>query len=337
MTQALRIAIVGVGAIGAFIASRLHRLSQQPGGPALQLSALARGETLAVLRGQGLRFHEAGQTHTVPLQLADSTLAGAQSLGPQDLVIVAVKEPALRGLAPQIAALAGEGGRVLLAMNGLPWCFFDGLEGPLQGQTLATLDPEGTLRAHLPSQQVLGCVVHASCRNLGPGEVQHVMGQGLILGEMVGQPSESLAQWVALMAAAGFDAKASARIQADIWYKLWGNMTMNPISALTLSTCDRILDDALLRDWCARVMREASALGARFGCPIDQSPEDRFAVTRKLGAFKTSMLQDREAGRPMEIDALLGVVHEVATRLDQPCPETATLLGLIRLLDASRA
>ena len=106
MTQALRIAIVGVGAIGAFIASRLHRLSQQPGGPALQLSALARGETLAVLRGQGLRFHEAGQTHTVPLQLADSTLAGAQSLGPQDLVIVAVKEPALRGLAPQIAALA---------------------------------------------------------------------------------------------------------------------------------------------------------------------------------------------------------------------------------------
>ena len=141
MTQALRIAIVGVGAIGAFIASRLHRLSQQPGGPALQLSALARGETLAVLRGQGLRFHEAGQTHTVPLQLADSTLAGAQSLGPQDLVIVAVKEPALRGLAPQIAALAGEGGRVLLAMNGLPWCFFDGLEGPLQGQTLATLLP----------------------------------------------------------------------------------------------------------------------------------------------------------------------------------------------------
>ena len=162
------------------------------------------------------------------------------------------------------------------------------------------------------------------------------MGQGLIVGEPAGGPSGRVADLARELKAAGFECHVSMRIQQDIWYKLWGNMTMNPVSALTGAPSDRILDDPLVRDFCSAVMLEAQAIGAAFGIPIEQRPEERHAVTRKLGAFKTSMLQDLEAGRPLEIDALLGAVREIGGRLGMPTPNIDALYGLVRLMAATR-
>jgi 2-dehydropantoate 2-reductase len=171
--------------------------------------------------------------------------------------------------------------------------------------------------------------------------VQHASGQGLILGHPAGEAASDadtvpLQQAAALLAAAGFEVTVSPHIQRDIWFKLWGNMTFNPVSALTGATGDRILSDDLVRGFVSAVMLEAQAVGAAVGVPIAQTPEQRHEVTRKLGAFRTSMLQDLEAGRPLEIDALVGAVHEIGRHLQHPLPHTGALLGLVRLLAQTR-
>jgi len=227
-------------------------------------------------------------------------------------------------------------GRVLQAMNGLPWWFFDALPGPCTGLRLPVLDPGGVLRAAVPTARVIGAVVHLSATSPAPGVVRHVAGDGLILGHAEGPPDDGVQDAAALLAEAGFAVSVSDRIQREIWFKLWGNMTLNPVSALTGATCDRILDDDLVRAFVSGVMREAQALGAAIGLPIEQTPEARHAITRKLGAFKTSMLQDLQAGRALEVDALIGAVHAVARHLGQPTPQTDALFGLVRLLAATR-
>jgi 2-dehydropantoate 2-reductase len=171
-----------------------------------------------------------------------------------------------------------------------------------------------------------------SCTSTAPGHVQHLGGNGLIIGEPRGGKSARVDVLAQLLWEAGLAATVSERIQHDIWFKLWGNMTMNPVSALTGATCDRILADPLTRSFISAVMLEAQAVGTAIGCPIEQTPEDRHAVTAKLGAFKTSMLQDVEAGRAIELDALLGSVREVAQHLGLHTPHTDALLGLTRLM-----
>jgi 2-dehydropantoate 2-reductase len=177
----------------------------------------------------------------------------------------------------------------------------------------------------------LGCVVHASCSSDAPGVVRHHFGQGLIVGEPAGGQSARVNALAAMLSAAGFDTTVSPQIQRDVWYKLWGNMTVNPISALTGATTDLILDDPLVRGFVSGVMLEAREIGARIGIPISQQPEDRHAVTRKLGAFKTSMLQDLEAHKPVELDALVTVVQELGQLTGVATPLTDVLLGLARL------
>jgi len=174
-------------------------------------------------------------------------------------------------------------------------------------------------------------VVHASCAVEEPGLIRHHFGAGLILGEAHGQPSARVEALVALLQGAGFAASASTQIQKDIWFKLWGNMTMNPVSALTGATADRILDDELVRGFINHVMLEAQAIGTELGLPINQQPDDRHAVTRKLGAFKTSMLQDVEAGKPIELDALVTAVRELGQLTATATPFIDALLGLMRL------
>jgi len=326
----MKITVVGAGAIGGLIAGWIGRAAA-PG--ELQLAALARGATLRALRAGGLGLQQPdGSVLRVPLQATDD----AAALGPQDLVVVAVKGPALPQVAPAVAALIGPSTRVLIAMNGVPWWFFDGLAGPCAGLRLESVDPGGRVRAAIPTAQVLGCVVHVSSMAAEPALIRHVNGRGLIVGEPAGGRSERLDALAALLGRAGFEVTVSDRIQRDIWYKLWGNMTMNPVSALTGATCDRILDDPLVRAFLSRVMVEAREIGARFGVAIDQDPEARHAVTRKLGAFKTSMLQDLEAGRPLEIDALVGAVQEIGQHLGLSTPNIDALLGLVRLAAQTR-
>lgn len=185
-------------------------------------------------------------------------------------------------------------------------------------------------------QQVIGCVVHLSSACPRPGLIRPGFGNRLIVGEPAGGGSARVERLCALLAAAGFEAQASADIRTDIWYKLWGNMTMNPVSALTGATCDKILDDPLVRGFCLAAMAEAAAIGARIGCPITQSGEERMEVTRQLGAFKTSMLQDAEAGKPLEINALVGAVREIGALTGVATPNIDALLGLARLYGRTR-
>jgi 2-dehydropantoate 2-reductase len=328
----MKVCIAGVGAIGGLFGGWLG--AKLPPGD-LQLSALARGATLAALKNQGLQLQDAEGARTVALQASDD----AAALGPQDLVVLAVKGPALPAMAAQLPPLLGPHTTVLVAMNGVPWWFFDhasATPGPCAGLRLAAVDPGNVVRAAIPTPQVLGCVVHVSAAAPLPGVVKHVNGNALILGEPAGGPSARLDAIGALLTRAGFAITVSTHIQRDIWFKLWGNMTMNPVSALTQAPCDQILDDPLVRNFCSAVMVEAKTIGALFGCGIDQSPEQRHAVTRKLGSFKTSMLQDLQAGRAMEIDALVAVVRDIGVHLGLATPNIDALLGLTRLLGRSR-
>jgi 2-dehydropantoate 2-reductase len=316
----MKICIYGAGAIGGFLGARLAAHGHV-------VSAVARGATLAAIDAHGMRLRSNG-SEIAPRVVASSDPA---SLGVQDLVVVAVKEPAMRDVAARIAPLIGPDTIVMTAMNGVQWWFFDGMPGPCAGMKLKTLDPEGAIARAIPSRHVVGCVVHGSCKTPEPGVVQHVMGQGLIVGEPTGGTSARVTRLASELNAAGFECTVSQRIQQDIWYKLWGNMTMNPVSAFTGATVDRILDDELANEFCRRMMDEAKAIGAAIGCPVEQTAEDRNVVARKLGAFKTSMLQDVEAGKPIELDALLTVVREIAQRVNVRAPHLDALLGVTRV------
>ncbi|MEY2873575.1 MAG: hypothetical protein RLZZ373_946 [Pseudomonadota bacterium] len=320
-----KVCIVGAGAIGGFLGTRLAAA----GGA--QVSALARGATLAALQQHGWRLNTASGPVQAPALASDH----AAELGAQDLVILAVKGPALPQLAPGIAPLLGPHTLVLPAMNGVPWWFCQGVPGIGDG-ALHSVDPGGQIAAAIPFEQVLGCVVHASTSTPEPGLVQHKMGQGLIVGEPRSGRTPRAQAVADLLAHAGFDVTHTDNVRQDIWYKLWGNLTMNPVSALTGATIDRALADPLVRGFCSAAMREAAVIGAQIGCPIEQSVEDRHAITAKLGAFKTSMLQDVEAGRPIELDAIVSAVQEIGTRLGQPMPSIDALLGLTRLFGRVR-
>jgi 2-dehydropantoate 2-reductase len=316
----VKVCIVGAGAIGGLIGARLAAAK------VACVSAVARGATLAALRTHGWRLEQGDERIQVGTHASDRPA----DLGVQDLVLIAVKGPALTQVAREIAPLLGAGTVVLPAMNGVPWWFGEGVPA-LAGVRLDSVDPGGVIAAAIPRAQVVGCVVHASAFVAEPGRVVHRTGRGLILGEPAGAASERIRRLVDLLVRAGFEATPSDAIRRDIWYKLWGNMTINPVSAITGATTDRILADDLVLAFCSDAMREAAAIGARIDCPIDQVPADRHAITRRLGAFKSSMLQDVEAGRAIELDAIIGVVHELGRRLAVPTPRIDALLGLARL------
>lgn len=315
-----KIAIVGAGAIGGWMGVHLARAGAQ-------LSVLARGDTLQALQQHGLQLHQGGELHTVPVKASSD----AAALGEQDLVVIAVKAPALATVAQQVGPLIGPHTVVLTAMNGVPWWFLQGFGGPVAGRSLDAVDPGGAIARALPARHIIGCVVHASCSVDAPGVIRHHFGDGLIVGEPSGENTPRVQALHALLRLAGFNATLSPQIQKDIWYKLWGNMTINPISAFTGATTDRILDDPLVRQFISGVMLEAKAIGAQIGIPIAQEPEDRHAVTRKLGAFRTSMLQDVQASKPVELDALVSAVRELGQLTQVPTPLTDVLLGLSRL------
>jgi 2-dehydropantoate 2-reductase len=316
----MKVCIVGAGAIGGWIGVKLARAG-------CEVSVLARGATLQAVRSHGLRLHERDELLTAPVRASDD----AAQLGAQDLVVVAVKAPAMAGVARGIGPLLGPSTVVLTAMNGVPWWFFDGFGDRYAGTRLQAVDHDGSIAAAIPARHIVGCVVHASCALGAPGEAKHHFGDKLIVGEPSGVVTPRVQALHELLQRAGFECVLSPQIQKDIWYKLWGNMTVNPISAFTGATTDLIMRDELVRGFVSAVMLEAREIGARIGIPIEQRPEDRHQVTMKLGAFKTSMLQDVEAGKPVELDALVTVVKELGTLTGVAAPFTDALLGLARL------
>ena len=282
---------------------------------------------------------EDGKIASIPIRVG----ADPKDLGPQDLVVLAVKAPALAEAASRIAPLLGPGTMVLPAMNGLPWWFFHGLgrrgipvAGGLAGRALSSVDPSGAIAAAIPPERVIGCVVHVGASCPEPGLVKALPLRRLIVGEPTGETTPRLTLVAGALRDAGFEVEISDSIQREIWYKLWGNMTMNPVSALTGATMDRIIGDPLVYRFCCDVMAEAKRVGSRIGCGIDQTEEDRMEISRGLGAFKTSMLQDVEAGRPVELDAIVASVREIGALVGERTPNIDILLGLARLAARTR-
>ncbi len=315
--------MVGAGAVGGVIGARLAA-------DGLAVSALARGETLAALRAHGWRTG-AGESFPVAAAAAD-----AAGLGPQDVVVLAVKAHHLPALAPTLGPLITPRTVLVPAVNGVPWWFFHDFGGPLAGTALDAVDPGGVVSKALPPAQVVGCVVYFAARAVRPGHAILTAGDDVTVGDPAGGRSARADEVAALLRRGGFAVTVSESVQRDVWFKLWGNTTMNPISALTGATADRILGDPLVAAFMARVMAEAAAIGARIGCPIPQTPAERLAAAARLGAFKTSMLQDAEAGRAIEMDALVTAVAEIGGRVGVPTPDLDALLGLTRLAARER-
>jgi len=313
----MRITIIGAGAIGGWVAGKLAIAGHQ-------VSVLARGATAAAL-GEGITIVESSEERTAhPHIITDPT-----SIDAQDIVIIAVKAPAMAEAAESVRAMIGRDTLIVPMMNGVPWWFVD-------GAPLDSVDPGARIAAVLPMTQVMGCVVHAACRRSSPTRIEVAMLDRLLVGEPGGGISDRATAFATMLAEAGLAGEAIPDIRRAIWYKLWGNMTANPISALTLATADRILASRDTRAFMLACMAEAAAIGAAIGCPISESGDDRLAVTATLGAFKTSMLQDVEAGRAIELDALLGAPLEIAARVGVPAPNLAALHGLARLMGESR-
>jgi 2-dehydropantoate 2-reductase len=318
--------IVGAGAIGGWLAALLHDAGWR-------VKLLARGATLAAVRADGLVYEADGRRRSLKLQASDDPAA----LGAADHVVVALKGQAWPQVGPTLAPLIGPDTAIVSAMNGVPWWFLDGFGGPLAGQALESVDPGGRLKARYPVDRVIGCVVHASAVAEAPGVVRLVGADKLTFGEPDGASSARLARLVAACNTAGMNTLSTADVRLDIWAKLWGNMSMNPVSALTRATTARILDDPETNRLVVEMMGEMAAVGQDIGLDLGMTPADRMVVTRRLGDFKTSMLRDAEAGRELEVDGLLGVLVEMADRLDRPVPFLRAVYGLTRVLSASMA
>ena len=317
-TDGPRIGIVGAGAIGGWVAAKLAIAGEQVG-------VLARGETLRLLRAEGLRLDEKGGETVVRVEASDDPAV----LGIQDLLFVAVKATALPGLAASLAPLIDSRTLIVPMLNGVPWWF-------VPGEPLSSVDPDGTIARAVPLDQVVGCVVHASCSRAAPNRVRVNHADRLIIGETGGgEPSDRLARLFAMLDRAGLRPDLTGNVRRAIWYKLWGNATINPLSALTRAACDVILADPQCRAWMLEGMGELAQVGASIGCPISESGEDRMAVTAKLGAFKTSMLQDVEAGRQIELEALLGAPREIALRAGIATPALDRLYSVTKLMAES--
>lgn len=313
----MKVGIIGAGAIGGWVGARLALAGNA-------VSILARGQTLEAL-GDGLTIREGGVAERAEVSVSGDPAA----IGQQDVLVIAVKAPALADAVAQARSMIGAETLIVPMLNGVPWWFLD-------GEPLSSVDPGGRIAAALPAEQVIGCVVHAACRRTAPNAVDVAHADKLIIGEPGGETSERLARLFALLDNAGLRPDISGNVRRAIWYKLWGNMTMNPLSALTGATADRILGSADLKPFILGCMVEAAAVGAAIGCPISESGEERMAVTARLGAFKTSMLQDVEAGRTIELEALVGAPREIGRRVGVATPNIDALYAITRLMAESR-
>jgi 2-dehydropantoate 2-reductase len=316
-----RIGIIGAGAIGGHLAARLASAGHG-------VTLLARGATLEALRTHGLRYTTGGQPEQ---RIAVRAEATPQAMGPQDLVILTLKSQALPTVVPTLRPLLAADTPVLTLNNGLPWWYFLVPGQPLEGQRLSRVDPQGETERAVEVSRVLGGTIMASCHCPRPGVVVHSAGARIAIGEPAGGLSDRASLWSGVLAEAGLGAVASAQIRSDIWLKLLGNVCANPLSLLTGATTDRMLDDAGVSALFAAMMEECLALGRRLGLTLETTTEQRMAQTRQLGAIRSSMLQDLEAGRSVELDAILGAAIECAQAVGQPVPRLQDVFALARL------
>jgi 2-dehydropantoate 2-reductase len=314
------ITIIGPGAIGGVIASQLARSGTE-------INLLATPRSARTLRERGLRVFDNGTLHVSHPRVTDD----ASELGVQDLVLLCVKGHSLTSAASNFAPLIGPDTVIVPALNGIPWWFFEGFGGALQGRRLRTVDPAGDIERALPSRQCAGCVVYIASSVDAEGVIHPRPRRRLVIGEAVpGSAPARMENAALLLERAGFEIHRTTRIRREVWLKLWGNLTMNPLSALTGAEVDRMVADPQVRRLVARMMEEARRVVEGLGIDLAMSTEQRLAELDVLGPVRTSMLQDLEAGRAPEIDAIIGAVAEIAELLRIDTPFIDAVLGLVR-------
>jgi 2-dehydropantoate 2-reductase len=314
-----RICILGAGAIGGFFGARLALGNAD-------VSVLARGATLNALQERGWTLESSGQTTVARVNAVAST----QTLGVQDLVFLTVKAYALGEIAGQIAPLLGPHTLVIPAINGVPWWFAGGVDHRLHA--LQSVDPHGQIAAAIPIGQVIGSVVYPACSTPAPGVCRHASGTRLVFGEIgIALNSPRTSALVTFLNSCGFDAEFSTDIRVEVWKKLLGNACFNPVSLITGSATDLMINDPAINALFVTLMHETIAVGRALGLEVGITPTERIAITRKLGHVKTSMLQDAQAGRKVELDAILGAVIELARRTNTLTPASDTVFALAKM------
>jgi 2-dehydropantoate 2-reductase len=322
----MKIAIVGVGAIGGYVGHRLAHAGED-------VTFIARGRNLEVLQSQGIRLLLSdGSEEAVPKVRATSDYAAA---GVQDVVILAMKAHQVEAVVNDVPKLFGPETVVVPMQNGIPYWYFHGHAGPLAGSRVRTVDPNGVIAERIPGERVIGCVVYPATELAAPGVIKHVEGNRFPVGELDGSESERVRRVSECFIRSGLQAPILKDIRAEIWLKLWGNMTFNPISALTRGTLAGICQYPLTRELAHAMMSEAQAIAGKLGITFRVPIEKRIAGAERVGHHKTSMLQDVEAGRELEIDALLGSVVELARLTETPTPHLDTVFALTKLLARS--
>jgi 2-dehydropantoate 2-reductase len=315
----MRIAIYGAGAIGGLIGAHLARTGKD-------VTLIARGLHLAALKEKGLHVTGHSGDFTVHPQATEDP----REAGQQDFVIVALKANAVPGIADKLVPLLGPGTGVVMAVNGVPWWYFYGAEGPLRDARLPSVDPEDKLWRLVGPQRIIGCVVYPAAEVVAPGEIRHVENDRFSLGEASGEKTSRVQALSEAFIAAGFKAPVKTDIRTEIWVKLWGNVAFNPLSALTGGTLARVCGDPATRAIAKQIMSEAEAIANRLGVKMPIDVEKRINGAAAVGEHKTSMLQDFERGRPIELDAIVGAVRDLGKLVDVPTPTIDTIYSLVK-------
>jgi 2-dehydropantoate 2-reductase len=324
----MKIAIVGAGAIGGYLGARLAIAGED-------VTFIARNRNLAAINANGFRLLlEDGSEQHAPTARAVQDMAEA---GPQDAVLLTVKAHQVRDLLPGLRSLFGPETVVVTMINGVPWWYFHKLAGPYEGRQLESVDPGGLLAQHIEPERIIGSVVYPAAELVSPGVVKVIEGNRFTLGEPDGSRSPRIEALSQAMMRAGFKSPVSKDIRSEIWVKLWGNLSFNPISALTHATLEDICRYPLSRELAATMMREAQAVGEKLGVQFKVSLDQRIAGAEAVGAHKTSMLQDVEHGRALELEALVGSVVELGRITETPTPTISAIYAAASLLNQTLA
>ena len=321
----MKIAVIGVGAIGGYVGIRLALAGED-------VTFIARGATLKALRDRGMRLTTAGSDEILPQVKATDDYAAT---GHQDVVILTMKAHQVAAVAPEVPKLLGSDTVVVPMQNGIPYWYFHEHGGALAGTRVVSVDPDGILEKNIPARRVIGCVVYPATELVAPGVIKHVEGNRFPLGEPSGLTTERAQRLSDCFTRAKLKAPVLADIRAEIWLKLWGNMTFNPISALTGATLAQICQYPPTRALAAAVMTEAQVVAGKLGITFRVPLERRIEGAEKVGHHKTSMLLDAQAGRALEIDALVGAVAELARLTGTATPHLDALNALTQLLARS--
>ena len=320
----MRVCIYGAGAVGGHAAAHLARAG-------LEVTVIARGEQLAAIRAGGLRYIARDEQFAVPVR----AVASPEEAGVQDAVVLTVKGPSLPGIAGRLEPMLGPETVIVAALNGIPWWFFSGFGGALEGKRLASLDPHGKIAAGLPIERVIGCVLYVAAEVTAPGEITHSMGGRWVLGEPLALPGAAktprLERLCAALSVPGLAVQASGAIRGDVFHKLIGNMAGNCVSALTYADSGEMLDHPPTRAVIMAMLREGLAIAAALDITIPGTIEERVGIMASLGRFKSSTLQDVERGRPIEVDGLILAVQEIAAMVGVATPTIDTVAALLGL------